>query len=109
MNTLIKIFPKYCSCCRKLGEIQYDFEIELEKLITKNKDKPLNILQEEICKKFDIVKMCCLNNIYNAPTYFFVDTYFGQIFNANINNNNKELICENGPNTIYSIEPLELP
>jgi len=111
MNTLIKLFPKFCSCCKKLGEIQYDYENEIDKLKIDEewKDKPLSEIQLEVNKRFNLTKMCCLNNTENAATYFHVDTYFNQICAENLGSTTKNLNSKNGPNTLFSKEPPSLP
>lgn len=105
MNTIVKIFPKICSCCRFLGKIQQEFEEHIENYI--NNGNSLNESQKLACEYFNIKLMCCLNNILNSSTYFVVDTYFNSILVNGVSL--KNLKSENGLKTITEIEAPDIP
>jgi DNA-directed RNA polymerase subunit N (RpoN/RPB10) len=105
MNTIIKVFPKYCSCCRKLGELQQKYEEKVEKYL--NEGSSISISQQKVCKDLDIKMMCCLNNTYNASTYYVVDTFFNMVL---VNGSNiKNIKSENGLKTLVDREIEDFP
>lgn len=106
MNTTVKLFHKYCSCHNRLAIIQEKYENYVKDLFDKG-ELPLNECQLAAIAHFGFSKMCCRNNILNAPTYFIVDTYYGAVTVEGVVS--KDLVTMNGVDTSFNRPVPDLP
>jgi len=65
----VKVFIPYCSCGERLASRQREYEKRFEKLDSRD-----NIAQSIVLDQMGWTKICCRQNVYNAPLRFVRDS-----------------------------------